>query len=96
MLGGKFEVTKSVSVSEKCYFDNPQSGEGGPEDVDEEIEIPTVPADPNIQDPICEVCQDRLEQFFNEEKDEWQLRMAIRVGDKTYHPLCYEDYQVCY
>lgn len=85
-----------VYFPEKCYFDNQQGGEGGTEDVEEEIEIPTVPADPNIQDPICEVCQDRLEQFFNEEKDEWQLRMAIRVGDKTYHPLCYEDYQVCY
>lgn len=51
-------------------------------------------ADPKVQDSRCEVCQDRFEQFYNEEKDEWHLRMAVRIDFKTYHPLCYEDYQV--
>lgn len=46
-----------------------------------------------MQNAHCEICQDKFEQFYNEEKEEWQLRMAIRVNDKTYHPLCYEDYQ---
>lgn len=70
--------------------------EGANEEQEEEIEIPTIPADPNVQDAHCEICQDRFEQFYNEEKEEWQLRMAMRVDDKTYHPLCYEDYQVCF
>lgn len=79
---------------EKSYFDQQQAQtEGINDEQEEEIEIPTVPADPNVQDAHCEICQDRFEQFYNEEKEEWQLRMAIRVNDKTYHPLCYEDYQ---
>lgn len=79
---------------EKSYFDQQQAQtEGANEETEEEIEIPTVPADPNVQDAQCEVCQDRFEQFYNEEKEEWQLRMAVRVNNKTYHPLCYDDYQ---
>lgn len=81
--------------TEKNYFDQQQAqGENGNEDVDEEIEIPSVVVDSAVDDPRCEVCQDKFEQFFNEEKEEWHLRMAIRVDDKTYHPLCYEDHQV--
>lgn len=67
--------------------------EGTNEEIEEEIEIPTVPADADVQDAHCEICQDKFEQFYNEEKEEWHLRMAMRVDGKTYHPLCYEDYQ---
>ncbi|KAJ9595834.1 hypothetical protein L9F63_012989, partial [Diploptera punctata] len=31
--------------------------------------------------------------FYNEEREEWHLRCAIRVDGKTYHPLCYGDYK---
>lgn len=89
-----YEEIEDLEEREKSYFDQQQAQtEGGNEDVEEEIEIPTVPADPNVQDARCEICQDRFEQFYNEEKEEWQLRMAMRANDKTYHPLCYEDYQ---
>lgn len=82
--------------AEKCYFENQQlnQNEGKDEENEAEIEIPSVPADINNQDPRCEVCQEKLEQFYNEDKEEWHLKMAIRVEDKTYHPLCYEDLQV--
>lgn len=81
--------------AEKNFFDQQQNqNETGNEENEEEIEIPSVPADPEIQDQRCEVCQDRFEQFYNEEKEEWHLRMAISIDGKTYHPLCYEDYQV--
>lgn len=46
------------------------------------------------EEVVCEVCQDRFEQFYNEEREEWHLKMAVRVDGKTYHPLCYEDLQV--
>ncbi|KAF2885051.1 hypothetical protein ILUMI_21106 [Ignelater luminosus] len=90
-----YEELEDLEEREKSYFENQQQNqnEGANEEGEEEIEIPCVPADPNVQNAICEVCQDRFEQFYNEEKDEWQLRMAVRVDDKTYHPLCYEDYQ---
>lgn len=81
-------------ILEKSYFDQQQiQTDGVNDEAEEEVEIPTVPADPDVQDAHCEICQDRFEQFYNEEKEEWQLRMAIRVNNKTYHPLCYEDYQ---
>jgi hypothetical protein len=40
------------------------------------------------------VCHDKFEQFYNEEREEWHLRAAIRIDGKTYHPLCYDDYKV--
>lgn len=92
---GRTCVTLFV-VTEKSYFENQSQNqiEGGKEEVDEEEEIPCVASDPNVQVPICDVCHDRFEQFFNEENEEWQLRKAIRVDDRVYHPLCYEDYQM--
>lgn len=89
-----YEEIEDLEEREKNYFDQQQSqAEGAGEDVDEEIEVPSVPADPEVQDAHCEVCQDRFDQFFNEDKEEWHLRNAIRVEDKTYHPVCYDDYQ---
>ncbi|KAK5644187.1 hypothetical protein RI129_008032 [Pyrocoelia pectoralis] len=88
-----YEEIEDLEEREKNYFENQQNPDGSNEDPEEEIEIPCVPADPNVQDAACEVCRDKFEQFYNEEKDEWQLRMAMRADDKTYHPLCYEDYQ---
>lgn len=44
----------------------------------------------------CEVCHDTFEQFFNEETEEWHLRAAMKMDDKFYHPVCYEDHKVSY
>ncbi|KAK4887613.1 hypothetical protein RN001_003884 [Aquatica leii] len=88
-----YEEIEDLEEREKNYFENQQNPDGVNDEPEEEVEIPCVPADPNVQDAACEVCRDKFEQFYNEEKDEWQLRMAVRVDDKTYHPLCYEDYQ---
>ncbi|XP_070554002.1 pre-mRNA cleavage complex 2 protein Pcf11-like [Ptychodera flava] len=40
---------------------------------------------------VCDICQESFEQFWDEEEEQWQLKDAIRVDGKTYHPLCYED-----
>lgn len=56
--------------------------------------IPTCPAGPDDVDRECDMCQEKFEQFYNNELEEWHLRGAIRVEDKIYHPLCYEDYKV--
>lgn len=42
----------------------------------------------------CDMCHDQFEQFFNEETEEWHLRSAIKIEDKFFHPICYEDYKV--
>ncbi|XP_018319947.1 uncharacterized protein LOC108733341 [Agrilus planipennis] len=87
-----FEEIEDIEEREKSYFENQSHVEGNPNEEEEEIEIPSVPADKDVQDACCEVCKERFEQFYNEEKEEWHLRMAIRVDGKTYHPLCHEDY----
>lgn len=55
--------------------------------------VPSCLALPDDSNRICDVCHDPFEQFYNEETEEWHLRPAIRVEDRTYHPLCYADYQ---
>nr|XP_022903618.1 uncharacterized protein LOC111415946 isoform X2 [Onthophagus taurus] len=89
-----YEEIEDLEEREKSYFENQQQAQAeGNDEIEEEIEIPSVPADPNIQDPRCEVCHDRFDQFYNEEKEEWHLKLAICVDGLNYHPLCYEDYQ---
>jgi hypothetical protein len=45
-------------------------------------------------DAFCSVCGDKFEAFFNDEMEERQLRAAVRVDGKTFHPLCCGDYKV--
>ncbi|KAJ8944028.1 hypothetical protein NQ318_021744 [Aromia moschata] len=85
-------TNRSTYFKKKNYFDQQQQAENVGEEAEEEIEIPSVPADPETTDECCDVCRDKFDQFFNEEKEEWHLRNAIRIDDKTYHPVCYEDY----
>ncbi|XP_018565201.1 uncharacterized protein LOC108906445 isoform X2 [Anoplophora glabripennis] len=88
-----YEEFEDLEEREKNYFDQQQQAENGGEEGEEEVEIPSVPADPESTDECCEVCHEKFDQFFNEEKEEWHLRNAVRVDDKTYHPICYEDFQ---
>ncbi|CAG9762223.1 unnamed protein product [Ceutorhynchus assimilis] len=87
-----YEELEDIEEREKNYFDQQQQQAEVAEEAEEEQEIPTVQADPATTDERCHVCRDTFEQFFNEEKEEWHLRNAIKIDDKTYHPVCYEDY----
>lgn len=60
---------------------------------EEETLEPTVPAKGFGENPCCIVCRDKFDQFFNEDKEEWQLKRAVCVDDKLYHPLCLKDEQ---
>lgn len=40
---------------------------------------------------MCVICKDPFEQFYDDDEEEWHLRDAIRIENKTYHPVCYED-----
>lgn len=46
------------------------------------------------EDAACHICQDKFESFYNEEKEEWQLRNAVDTEGKLAHPLCIEDQRV--
>jgi hypothetical protein len=59
-------------------------------------EVASCTAELNEVEPRCGVCRDRFEQFYNEEKEEWQLRRAVRVDGVAYHPMCYQDHLVSY
>ena len=39
----------------------------------------------------CVVCGEGFETFWKDEMDEWHLKDAVRVNDKTYHTVCFED-----
>lgn len=52
--------------------------------------VRTCPAADDIGD-FCAICQDLFEIFWYAEKEEWHFKDAIRVDDKIYHPICYED-----
>lgn len=57
-------------------------------------EASSCPAEPDDLNRCCEMCHDKFDQFFNEESEEWNLRNAIKVEDKIFHPICYADYKV--
>jgi hypothetical protein len=57
-------------------------------------EVLSVCAGENPEDTFCAMCNDKFEQFFNDELEEWHLHGAVRVDEKTFHPLCCEDYKV--
>lgn len=77
--------------SAQSWFETQQAAEGEEKEVQE---VPSVCAGENPEDTFCAVCHDKFEQFYNEEREEWHLRAAVRVDGKTYHPLCYDDYKV--
>ncbi|XP_077983868.1 pre-mRNA cleavage complex 2 protein Pcf11-like isoform X2 [Glandiceps talaboti] len=45
----------------------------------------------NDTEEVCDICQEKFDQFWDEDEEQWQLKDAVRVDGKTYHPLCYED-----
>ncbi|CAH1140150.1 unnamed protein product [Phyllotreta striolata] len=87
-----YEELEDLEEREKNYFDQLQQAENGGDDAEEEVEAPSVAADPDSTLECCKVCHDKFDQFFHEEKEEWHLKNAIRVDGYTYHPLCYDDY----
>ncbi|KAA0720086.1 Pre-mRNA cleavage complex 2 protein [Triplophysa tibetana] len=58
-----------------------------------EREFQSVKAAADVVHELCEICQEQFEMYWEEEEEEWHLKNAIRVDEKTYHPSCYEDYK---
>lgn len=98
----KYEEIEDLDEREKNFFETQQmeamdQGDdsngigrlGGNQDIGS-ISCPAGPDDVNRS---CDMCHDQFEQFFNEETEEWNLRSAIKVEDRFYHPICYEDYK---
>ncbi|XP_017039141.1 uncharacterized protein LOC108086669 isoform X2 [Drosophila ficusphila] len=95
----QYEEIEDVEEREKNFLET-QGQPGGIEALDEisqqrslDSPVPTCAAGTDDVDHCCDMCHEKFEQFYNEELEEWHLRSAIRVEDKIYHPLCYEDYK---
>ncbi|GAB0098150.1 hypothetical protein DMENIID0001_138570 [Sergentomyia squamirostris] len=94
----QYEEIEDLEEREKNWFETQQLElDADKEDSNQrggaESPIPSCPALPDDSNRVCEVCHDPFEQFYHEETEEWHLKQAIRVEDRTYHPLCYADYQ---
>jgi hypothetical protein len=50
----------------------------------------TCAATDDIGDSCC-ICNDPFEIFWFAEKEEWHFKDAVRVDNRIYHPICYED-----
>lgn len=50
----------------------------------------TCPATNDIDDS-CYICKDPFEIFWNQDREEWHFKDAVRVDMRVYHPICYED-----
>ncbi|CAO1421893.1 unnamed protein product [Diamesa hyperborea] len=96
----KYEEIEDLEEREKNFFETQMEAMDQNEDSNqgrgtekENAATTSCAAGPDDLNRCCEVCHDTFEQFFNEETEEWHLRAAIKMDDKFYHPICYEDYK---
>lgn len=99
----KYEEIEDLDEREKNFFETQQmeaieggedsNGAGRSAGNNDGAGI-SCPAGADDVNKSCDMCHDQFEQFFNEETEEWHLRSAIKVEDKFFHPICYEDYKV--
>ncbi|KAL5287081.1 hypothetical protein ACFFRR_008182 [Megaselia abdita] len=95
----QYEEIIDLEEPTKNYFEAQEDGNSG-EFVDEGSNQrsnlsppPSCPAGPDDVDKSCEVCHERFEQYYNEDLEEWHLKHAVKMDERFYHPLCYEDYK---
>ncbi|XP_023726938.1 pre-mRNA cleavage complex 2 protein Pcf11-like [Cryptotermes secundus] len=87
----QFEETEDFEEGAKSWFETQQAVEAEEKEIQK---VPSVCAGENPEDAFCALCHDKSEQFYNDEREEWHLHSALMVDGKTYHPLCYDDYNV--
>ncbi|XP_036334339.1 uncharacterized protein LOC118744970 isoform X1 [Rhagoletis pomonella] len=94
----QYEEIEDLEEREKNFFESQQNDIEACDETSNQkwlnSPVPlSCPALPEDVDRACDMCQEKFEQFYHEETEEWHLRNATRVEDKIYHPLCYEDYK---
>lgn len=95
----QYEEIEDLEEREKNFFEAQQNDVEASDETSNQKSLNSpvslsCPALPEDGDRVCDMCQEKFEQFYHEETEEWHLRNAIRVEDKIYHPLCYEDHKV--
>lgn len=56
------------------------------------VTFQSVPVEGDGNDGHCVVCMDPLEDYWDEDLEEWRYKDAVREDDKTFHVSCYKDY----
>ena len=52
----------------------------------------TIPAPPGpLADQPCPICKEKFNSEWDEEKEDWVWRNAIKVGGKIYHASCFAE-----
>ena len=49
----------------------------------EELNVSIIPASQSHSK--CEICNEALEKYFDDEEDMWMVRGAVKVGEKVYY-----------
>lgn len=49
------------------------------------------PSHDDAEGNLCPACHETFEQTWDDEREGWYLKNAIRINNETYHPTCYED-----
>ncbi|KAJ3028211.1 hypothetical protein HDV00_010551 [Rhizophlyctis rosea] len=52
--------------------------------------VSNIPAE-NEKESRCAVCQEALEKFYDDEREEWMLRGVVKVDGVLYHQTCRRD-----
>ncbi|XP_076321065.1 pcf11 cleavage and polyadenylation factor subunit isoform X2 [Tachypleus tridentatus] len=87
----QFEEIADLEEGARSFFE--QQTEEEIYQTNELSELPSVTASANEAENSCFVCNEAFQLFWVEEDEEWHLRDAVRVDEKVYHPLCYEDFK---
>ncbi|KAK3923779.1 Pre-mRNA cleavage complex 2 protein Pcf11 [Frankliniella fusca] len=89
----QFEEIDDTLDKAQNWFDTQQTEAAKFEEIEEE-EIQSVPSKDFPEGTICELCHDKFDQFYNEDKEEWHLKDCLVADGLPYHPFCYKDYRV--
>jgi len=68
-----------------------ENGDGGGDYAAGDGADASVPVGAEPGDNRCAVCREDLDQFFQEDSEEWHLKDAVRIDGVTYHRLCSRD-----
>lgn len=94
----QYEEIENVDEREKNFFEAQQNDDHSEYDDSNQQSTatpqPSCIAGPDDHNRTCDMCHDAFETFFHEETEDWHLRNAVRIEEKTFHPDCYDDFKV--
>ncbi|RZF38691.1 hypothetical protein LSTR_LSTR003497 [Laodelphax striatellus] len=97
----QFEEIEDIEERALSWFDTQTLGDGegmeggearGDDGGAAEEDVPSAACEGGAVDVRCALCRDPFDIFYNEDKEEWHLRRALKQDNQYYHPLCWDDH----